>query len=81
MLKKERYKAFVEYFSTHNPNAQTELNYSNPFELLIAVILSAQCTDKRINLITPALFERYPTPESLAESSVEEVFSYNRSDS
>ena len=79
MLKKDRYKAFVEYFSTHNPDAQTELNYSNPFELLIAVILSAQCTDKRINQITPALFERYPTPESLAESSVEEVFSYIRS--
>lgn len=79
MLIKERYKAFVEYFSTHNPEAQTELNYSNPFELLIAVILSAQCTDKRINQITPALFERYPTPESLAESSPEEVFSYIRS--
>lgn len=79
MLKKERYKAFVEYFSTNNPDAKTELNYTNPFELLIAVILSAQCTDKRINQITPALFERYPTPESLAESSVEEVFSYIRS--
>ena len=79
MLIKERYKAFVEYFSTHNPEAQTELNYSTPFELLIAVILSAQCTDKRINQITPALFERYPTPESLAESSPEEVFSYIRS--
>ena len=79
MLKKERYKAFVEYFSTNNPDAQTELHYNNPFELLIAVILSAQCTDKRINQITPALFERYPTPESLAESSVEEVFSYIRS--
>lgn len=79
MLKKERYKAFVEYFSTHNPNAETELHYNNPFELLIAVILSAQCTDKRINQITPALFERYPTPESLAESSVDEVFSYIRS--
>ncbi|TCV06720.1 DNA-(apurinic or apyrimidinic site) lyase /endonuclease III [Sphingobacterium alimentarium] len=79
MLKKDRYKAFVEYFSTHNPDAQTELHYRNPFELLIAVILSAQCTDKRINQITPALFERYPTPESLAESSVEEVFSYIRS--
>lgn len=79
MLKKDRYKAFVEYFSTHNPDAQTELNYSNPFELLIAVILSAQCTDKRINQITPALFERYPTPESLAESSIDEVFSYIRS--
>ncbi len=79
MLIKERYKAFVEYFSTHNPEAQTELNYGNPFELLIAVILSAQCTDKRINQITPALFERYPDPESLANSSVEEVFSYIRS--
>lgn len=79
MLKKERYKEFVTYFSTHNPDAQTELHYSNPFELLIAVILSAQCTDKRINQITPALFDRYPTPESLAESSVEEVFSYIRS--
>ena len=79
MLKKDRYKAFVEYFSTHNPEAQTELHYSNPFELLIAVILSAQCTDKRINQITPSLFERYPTPESLAESSVEEVFTYIRS--
>jgi len=79
MLKKDRYKAFVEYFSTHNPDAKTELDYSNPFELLIAVILSAQCTDKRINQITPALFNRYPTPESLAESSVDEVFSYIRS--
>lgn len=79
MLKKERYKAFVDYFSTHNPDAQTELHYNNPFELLIAVILSAQCTDKRINQITPSLFERYPTPESLAESSVDEVFTYIRS--
>lgn len=79
MLIKERYKAFVEYFSTHNPEAQTELNYSTPFELLIAVILSAQCTDKRINQITPALFERYPNAESLAESSPDEVFSYIRS--
>lgn len=79
MLKKERYQAFVAYFSMHNPDAKTELDYTNPFELLIAVILSAQCTDKRINLISPALFERYPTPESLAESTVDEVFSYIRS--
>lgn len=79
MQKKERYTAFVDYFSAHNPDAQTELNYSNPFELLIAVILSAQCTDKRINIITPALFERYPTPESLAESTSDEVFTYIRS--
>ncbi|WP_099368134.1 endonuclease III [Sphingobacterium sp. 1.A.4] len=79
MLKKDRYKAFVEYFSTHNPDAQTELNYCNPYELLVAVILSAQCTDKRINQVTPALFERFPEPESLAASSVEEIFSYIRS--
>src|SRR5690606_2367297 len=79
MLKKDRYKAFVEYFSTHNPDAQTELNYSNPYELLVAVILSAQCTDKRINLVTPALFERFPNAEALAASTSEEVFTYIRS--
>ena len=79
MLKKDRYRAFVEYFSAHNPDAQTELNYSNPYELLVAVILSAQCTDKRINQITPALFARYPDAESLAASTVEEVFTYIRS--
>lgn len=79
MLKKDRYQAFVDYFSKHQPEVVTELNYSNPFELLIAVILSAQCTDKRINQITPKLFERYPTPESLAKSTPEEVFTYVRS--
>lgn len=79
MLKKDRYQAFVEYFSKNQPEAETELNYSNPFELLIAVILSAQCTDKRINQITPKLFERYPTPESLASSTSDEVFTYIRS--
>lgn len=79
MLKKERYQEFVAYFSQHQPQAETELHYSNPFELLIAVILSAQCTDKRINQITPKLFERYPTPESLAASTAEEVFTYIRS--
>ena len=79
MLKKDRYKAFVEYFSEHQPQAETELHYNNPFELLIAVILSAQCTDIRINQVTPKLFERYPTPESLANSTPEEVFTYIRS--
>ncbi len=79
MLKKERYREFVHYFSTHNPEAQTELNYSNPYELLVAVILSAQCTDKRINQITPALFDRFPDVDALAASSVEEIFSYIRS--
>jgi endonuclease-3 len=79
MLKKERYQHFVEYFSKNQPEAVTELHYTNPFELLIAVILSAQCTDKRINQVTPKLFERYPTPESLASSTPDEVFTYIRS--
>lgn len=78
MLKKDRFIAFVDYFSHHQPDAKTELHYSNPYELLVAVILSAQCTDKRINQITPALFERYPDPYSLAASSPEEVFQYIR---
>jgi len=79
MLKQERYRHFVDYFSKNQPNAVTELHYNNPFQLLIAVILSAQCTDKRINQVTPALFERFPTPESLAASTPEEVFNYIRS--
>ncbi|PRY54630.1 DNA-(apurinic or apyrimidinic site) lyase /endonuclease III [Arcticibacter pallidicorallinus] len=79
MQKKDRVKAFVEYFSTHQPDAQTELNYSNSYELLVAVILSAQCTDKRINQITPALFDKFPDAYSLAASSPEEVFTYIRS--
>lgn len=76
MNKKERYKALVTYFTEHYPQAETELNYSNPYELLVAVILSAQCTDKRINMVTPRLFDRYPIPESLASSTAEEVFEY-----
>jgi len=79
MNKAQRYKHFVEYFSKHQPEAETELHYGSPYELLVAVILSAQCTDKRINQVTPALFERFPTPEALAAASVEEVFSYIRS--
>ncbi len=79
MLKKERYRAFVAYFSTHNPDAQTELHYRNPYELLVAVILSAQCTDKRINQVTPALFQRFPDAESLAASSPEEIYTYIKS--
>ena len=79
MLKKERFQAFVEHFSTRFPEAETELQYTNPFELLVAVVLSAQCTDKRINQVTPALFKRFPDAKSLADSSVEEIFSYIRS--
>lgn len=79
MQKKERFRHFLDYFTLNFPEPKTELNYSNPYELLVAVILSAQCTDKRINQVTPALFARFPEPESLAAASVEEVFSYIRS--
>ena len=79
MQKKDRYRAFIEYFSKHQPHAETELHYGNPFELIIAVALSAQCTDKRVNLVTPALFKRYPDAETLAASSSDEVFSYIKS--
>jgi endonuclease-3 len=75
----DRYKAFVEYFSSHQPDAKTELEYSNPYELLVAVILSAQCTDKRINQVTPALFERFPGPQAMAAAAPEEIFPYIRS--
>ena len=64
MRKKELYQKVIEYFQAAMPVAETELHYSNPFELLIAVILSAQCTDKRVNMITPPLFRDFPTPES-----------------
>ncbi len=79
MTKPERYKAFLDYFSEHQPNAETELFYTNPYELLVAVILSAQCTDKRVNMVTPALLQRFPTPNELAEASSDEVFTYIKS--
>jgi endonuclease-3 len=79
MTRKERYKAVVELFKKINPDAETELEYGNPFQLLIAVILSAQCTDERINKVTPALFENFPTPEHLASVKPEEVFPFIRS--
>jgi endonuclease-3 len=69
----------VDYFSRNQPDAETELQFSNPFELLVAVVLSAQCTDKRVNLITPALFRRFPDAEALAQGSVDEIFTYIRS--
>ncbi len=79
MTTKERYEGIIEWFSQHMPSAESELNYRNPFELLVAVILSAQCTDKRVNLITPALFEAYPTAERMAEASVEEIYALIKS--
>lgn len=79
MRKKERYEKVIAYFQEHMPTAETELAYTNPYELLVAVILSAQCTDKRVNMVTPALFERFPEAETLAAASSDEVFTYIRS--
>lgn len=74
MTIKERYAGIIEWFSVNMPDAATELNYNNPFELLVAVILSAQCTDKRVNIVTPALFEQFPNATDMAAASVEEIF-------
>lgn len=79
MRKQELYNKVIEYFEKAMPVAETELHYSTPFELLIAVILSAQCTDKRVNMITPPLFHDFPTPEALAASTPEVIFEYIRS--
>ncbi len=74
MTRKERYDKVIEYFKANMPVAETELNHTNPYELIVATILSAQCTDKRVNIITPAFFERFPTPETLAVAQQEVVF-------
>ncbi len=79
MTTKELYDHVIDWFQTNMPIAETELHYSNPYELLVAVILSAQCTDKRVNQITPPFFERFPTAEVLAASSSDEVFEMIRS--
>ena len=79
MTKKELYGKVIAYFQEAMPVAETELHYENPFQLLVAVILSAQCTDKRINQVTPKLFEDYPTAEVMAESTPEVIYEYIRS--
>jgi endonuclease III len=79
LKKSERYEKVLAYFQEHAPYAETELHYENPFQLLVAVILSAQCTDKRVNLVTPGLFEVFPDAETLAASKPEVVFEYIRS--
>lgn len=79
MRKQELYDRAIAYFKQAIPVAETELHYENPFQLLIAVILSAQCTDKRVNMITPPLFEAFPTPEALANTTPEVVYEYIRS--
>ena len=75
----ERYRRILEWFGTNMPVAESELRYRNPYELLVAVILSAQCTDKRVNMTTPALFERFPTPQDMAAASPEEIYPYIKS--
>lgn len=79
MRREERYRGIVEYFSEAMPVAQSELDFGSPYELVVAVMLSAQCTDKRVNLTTPALFERFPNAEALAAAEAEEVYTYIRS--
>ncbi len=76
---KERYDGVIAYFSKAMPVTESELNFENPFQLLVAVILSAQCTDKRVNMVTPALFDAYPTPAAMAEASAEDIFPYIKS--
>ncbi|MFN4084265.1 MAG: endonuclease III [Bacteroidia bacterium] len=79
MIKKERYKFVLNYFLKHHPVAETELHYNNPFELLVAVILSAQCTDKRVNMVTPELFKNFGTPQKMAATNFDELFPYIKS--
>lgn len=79
MTRKEKYQFVINYFEQHTPDAETELIYDNPYQLLVAVILSAQCTDKRVNMTTPAIFARYPTPEEMAQATFDELFPYIRS--
>ena len=74
MTVKQRYQFVIDYFEKHNPEAETELIYDDPYQLLVAVILSAQCTDKRVNMTTPAIFEKYPDVRSLSEASFEKLF-------
>jgi endonuclease III len=79
MTRKERYQFVIDYFQEHAPEAETELLYDNPFQLLVAVILSAQCTDKRVNLTTPAIFAKYPDAESLSHATFDDLFPIIRS--
>ena len=79
MTKEQRYNYIIDYFSKHNPNAASELKYENAYQLLVAVILSAQCTDKRVNMVTPSLLKAYPTPNDLKEASIEDIFRFIKS--
>lgn len=76
MTIKERYNAIIDHLRQENPNPTTELNFTNPFETLVAVILSAQCTDKRVNMVTPALFQAFPTPQAMAAATPDDILPY-----
>lgn len=76
MTLQQRYDQMIAYFEQAMPNAASELHYNSPFELLVAVVLSAQCTDRRVNLVTPALFAAYPTPQAMAQASEDDIFQY-----
>ena len=79
MTRKQRYQFVIDFFQKNTPDAETELIYDNPFQLLVSVILSAQCTDKRVNLTTPAIFEKFPDAESLSKTKFEELLPYIKS--
>lgn len=79
MRTKERFEHILAWFEANMPVAESELVFANPFQCLVAVMLSAQCTDKRVNMVTPALFNAYPTPESMAKATSDEVFEYVKS--
>src|ERR1700740_1643612 len=79
MTSKERYRFVMDYFEKNNPMAETEWIYDDPYELLVAVILSAQCTDKRVNMTTPAIFEKYPDVRSLSKAGFDELFPFIKS--
>ena len=79
MTTKQRYELCLQWFAEHMPVAESELHYANPFQLLVAVVLSAQCTDKRVNMVTPALFEAYPAPAAMAAATEAQIFEYIRS--
>lgn len=79
MTIEQRYNSVIDWFKVAMPIAETELHYDNPFQLLVAVILSAQCTDKRVNMITPALFDAYPTPDAMSLASIEDIYSFIKS--
>ena len=79
MTRKQRYEGILSHFREHMPEARSELHFGNAFELIVAVVLSAQCTDKRVNLVTPALLSAFPTPEAMAQATFDELFPYVRS--